>query len=201
MSAILGIAIAASPLLAGQEPAPPEEKRRQEEPKKQTPPNREQEPQQQEKPKPKPEKPQQEPAAPPKQQKPEEKQQQQQEREKQKQAADEEKKAKEKKQQQGQKEQQNSRTQPSPQASHGKGQRIPPEKFQSNFGSQHHFRVQHLQDGRRFQRGSYWFEIAEVWPVGWSYEDDCFIEQDGDDYYLVDVYHPDVRLMVIVVEG
>jgi hypothetical protein len=200
LRAILGVAIAVSPLLAGQEPTE-KGKQKQDEPRKQPPPNDQQEPQPPEKPKPKPEKPQPEPAAPPKQQKPDEKQQQQQENEKQKQAKEKKKKPKDNKQQQGQNGQQNSRAQESTQASHGKGQRIPPEKFQSNFGSQHRFHVQHLQDGRRFQHAGYWFEIVEVWPADWSYDDDCYIEEGEGQYYLVDLYHPGVRVPVIVVDG
>jgi outer membrane biosynthesis protein TonB len=200
LRAILGVTIAVSPVLAGQEPTE-KEKQKQDEPRKQPPPNQKQEPQPPEKPKPKPEKPQTEPATPPKQQKPDEKQQQQQEQDRQKQAKEEDKKSKDSKQQQGQTGQQNSRTQQSPQASHGKGQRIPSEKFQSNFGSQHYFQVQYLQDGRRFQHAGYLFEIVEVWPADWSYDDLCYIGEDGREYYIVDLYHPGVRLSVIVVDG
>lgn len=198
LRAILGVTIAVSPLLAGQEPAE-KEKQKQDEPKTQPPPNQQQESQPPEKPKPKPEKPQAESATPPKQQKPDEKQQQQQEQEKQKQAKEEEKNSKDSKQQQGQTGQQNSRTQP-PQASHGKGQPIPSEKFQSNFGSQHYFQVLYLQDGRRFQHAGYWFEIVEVWPADWSYNDLCYIGEDAGEYYIEDVYHPGVRLSVIVAD-
>jgi hypothetical protein len=200
LRAILGVTIAVSPVLAGQEPTE-KEKQKQDEPTKQPPPNQQQEPQPPEKPKPKPEKPQAEPATPPKQQKPDEKQQQQQEQDKQKQSKEEDKKSKDSQQQQGQTGQQNSRTQQSPQASHGKGQPIPSEKFQSNFGSQHYFQVQYLQDGRRFQHAGYWFEIVDVWPAGWSYDDLCYIGDDAGEYYIEDLYHPGVRLSVIVVDG
>ena len=196
---MLGVTMAVSPLLVGQEPTPEKEKQKQDEPKKQPPPNQ-QEPQT-EKPKPKPEKQQPEPATPLKQQKPDEKQQQQQEKEKQKQAKEEEKKSSDNKQQPRQNGQQNSRTQQSTQASHSNGQRIPPEKFQASFGSQHHFHVQQLQDGRRFEHGGYWFEIVEVWPADWSYVDDCYIEEDAGEYYMIDLYHPGTRVSVIVVEG
>jgi outer membrane biosynthesis protein TonB len=200
LRAILGVTMAVSPLLAGQEPTD-KEKQKQDEPRKQPPANQQQEPQPPEKPKPKAEKPQPESATPPKQQKPNEKQQQQQEQDKQKQEKEEEKKSKDSKQQQGQTEQQNSRSQQSPQASQGKGQRIPPEKFQSNFGNQHYFQVQDLQDGRRFQHAGYWFEIVEVWPADWSYHDLCYIGEDADEYYIADMYHPGVRVSVIVVGG
>ena len=198
LRAILGVTMAVSPLLAGQEPTE-KEKQKQDEPRKQPPPNQQQEPQPPEKPKPKPEKPQPESATPPKQQKPNAKQQQQQEQDEQKQEKEEEKKSKDSKQQQGQTGY--SRTQQSPQASHGKGERIPSEKFQSNFGSQHYFQVQDLQDGRRFQHAGYWFEIVEVWPADWSYHDLCYIGEDAGEYYIGDLYHPGVRVSVIVVGG
>jgi hypothetical protein len=197
----LGFALAFSPFLAAQEPTPDKEKPRPEEPRGQEPGNPKQQPQPNEKPNPQ----KQEPA--PKQekdqQKAEGKQQQQQEKERQKQAKEEEKKAKDtnSNQQQGQTAKQNSRTQQTSQAANGKGQRIPPQKFQASFGSGHHFHVRHLENGRRFQYGGYWFEMVEVWPAGWSYGDECYIDEDGDDYYLVDVYHPELRVMVIVVEA
>jgi uncharacterized protein involved in copper resistance len=79
--------------------------------------------------------------------------------------------------------------------------RIPPQKYQASFGSNHHFKVHQLVDGRRFQYSGYWFQIVEVWPVGWSYTDDCYIAEDGDDYYLYDVNYPTVRVLVVVVEA
>jgi outer membrane biosynthesis protein TonB len=198
LGAILGITITFSPLVAGQEPAPEKEKQKQDEAKK--PPTKQQEPQTPEKPKPKPEKPAQ-PPAPPKPQKPgPEDKQQQQDKQQQKENQEEAKKAQQSKPP-GQSGQQNNAKQETARASYGKGQRIPTEKFQSSFGSQHHFRVQHLENGRRFESGGYRFELVEVWPAGWSYDDDCYIEQDGDDYYVVDLYHPDIRVAVIVVEG
>jgi len=82
--------------------------------------------------------------------------------------------------------------------SHKNVRRIPPERFQTSFGRQHTFRVQRRGD-RQFQYGGYVFEVVEVWPVGWSYDDDCYIEEDGDDYYVVDVLHPEVRVLVVIV--
>ena len=76
--------------------------------------------------------------------------------------------------------------------------RIPPEHFRANFGREHHFRVQRSGD-RRFQYGGYSFELVEVWPAEWSYDDECYIEEEGDDYYLVDVVHPEIRVLVVIV--
>ena len=140
------------------------------------------------KPKPKPKPPAQEPPPAPAP-KPEEKKPEQPQQEK--------KQTKEEKKQQ----KENEQKQKAPQGSVGKGIKIPPQRFQSKFGSQHTFHVQQLQDNRRFQSGGYWFEIVEVWPAGWAFNDLCYIDEDGDDYYLVDTLHPGDRLLVIVVEG
>jgi outer membrane biosynthesis protein TonB len=201
LGAILGIATASSPLLARQEPAE-KEKQKQQEPRTHEPqpapkanPEKKQEP---------PEKKQGPPSA--KQEKSDEKRQQQdakqQQKETEKQSKDNEKKTRENsqppQQAQTQQRQQNNR-QPYAQGSHRKGERIPPQKFDESFGSEHHFRVKHLQEGRRFEYSGYAFEVVEPWPAGWSYDDECYIEQDEDDYYLVDVFHPGIRVLVIVV--
>jgi len=184
MNAILAVAIAVSPLLAaGQEPEPDKEKQKKEEPKKQ--PAQEPQGQEKEKPKPKEEKPKQEPA-PTKQQKQDEKQQKQ-----------DEKKQKEQSQQRQSTGQNNRATSAE---GHGGGQRIPEEKFRADFGREHHFRIAH-RDDRRFQYGGFWFEAVQAWPADWSYQDDCYIEEDGDDYYLVDFVHPELRVLVIVVSA
>jgi type IV secretory pathway VirB10-like protein len=190
LSSMLALAIAGWPL--GTQEPDPKEKPKQEEPKKQPP---KQQPDETPQPKSKPEKPKQEPAPPPKQ-KPDEKQQQQDEKERQKQQKEEAKREKNRPPQQ-QNTQPDNRKQSGAQA---KGQRIPPEKFRASFGREHHFRVAH-RDDRRFQYSGYWFEVVEVWPAGWSFDDDCYIEEDGDDYYLVDIVHPEIRVLVIVVSG
>lgn len=76
--------------------------------------------------------------------------------------------------------------------------RIPPEKFHASFGREHHFHVERHGD-RQFQYSGYVFEFVEPLPVGWSYDDDCYVEEDGDDYYLVDVVHPEIRILVVIV--
>jgi hypothetical protein len=76
--------------------------------------------------------------------------------------------------------------------------RIPEEHFRANFGREHHFRVER-RDERHFQYRGYVFEYVEVWPSDWSYDDECYIEEDGDDYYLMNVRHPGVRILVVIV--
>lgn len=205
LSSILALAIGGLPLPTQE---PDDKKPQQEEPKKQ-PPKPNQQPQQpDEKPKPKPDKPpKQEPAPPPKQPKPEERQQPD-EKQQQKRQKEQEKQQKEQAKKEKNRPPQEQTTQPgtnkqqTSRQTAGKGQRIPQEKFRASFGREHHFRVaRSAGDNRRFQYSGYWFEVVEVWPAGWSFDDDCFIEEDGDDYYLVDVIHPEIRVLVIVVSG
>lgn len=184
LGSVLALAIAGTPLLPGQEPDD-KDKPKQEQPKKEPKPKQDPKPDDKPKPKPKQE-PKQEPAPPPKQPSEKEKEKPQKEQAKQD----------NKRQQQEPSARQDTRTS----QTHGKGRRIPPEKFQANFGAAHHFRVHRLQDNRRFQYSGFWFEVVEVWPSDWSYDDDCYIEEDGDDYYLIDVVHPGVRVLVVVVE-
>ena len=192
LSSMLALAIAGSPPLT-QEPDP-KEKPKQEEPKKQSPPKPNQEPD--EKPKAKPENPKQEPAPPPKPPKQEERQQ-----------PDEKERQKQQKEQAKRENNRPPQEQNVPRDNHkqagaqSKSQRIPPERFRASFGREHHFRVARRGEDRRFQYGGYWFEVVEVWPAGWSFDDDCYIEEDGDDYYLLDVVHPEIRVLVVVVSG
>ena len=173
------LAVAGGPLVSAQEPEPEKEKQKQqeEEKKKQPPPKAQ----------PKSEEPKSQPLA--------EQDRQQQDANKQKQAEDE----KEKKKTPDRK---HSASQSTPGANPQSGtrtnvRRIPQDKFRSSFGSQHHFRVLR-RDDRRFQYSGYVFEVVEVWPAGWSYDDECYIEEDGDDYYLVDVVHPETRILVVI---
>jgi hypothetical protein len=199
ISTFLVCSIAASPLFARQEPAD-KDKPKQEEPKpKQEEPKQQPEPAKQPKAEAEENKQQ-------KQQKAEEKQQQKDQKDGEKNAKESEKQnknggkpARDNDQPASGNAQQTDRGQRSAEQSGGRGQRIPTEKFQASFGREHHFRVQHLDARHRFQYGGYWFEVAQPWPAGWSYDDDCYIEDDGGAYYLVDLIHPDIHILVIVV--
>ena len=79
---------------------------------------------------------------------------------------------------------------------HGHG-RIPEDRFRSSFGREHHFRVEHV-DNRRFHYGGYWFTFNEGWPVGWVYTDDFYIDFIDGQYYLIDLSHPGVQLLLVV---
>jgi hypothetical protein len=192
LSSILALAIAGVPVRV-QEPDD-KSKPQQEDPKKKPPePKAKQQPD--EKPKSKPEKPpKQEPQQPPRQ--PDEKQREKQQKEQSRQQKEQDKTEQKSRQQEQTARQGDTRQAPA------KGQHIPPEKFRASFGHEHHFRVARSGgDDRRFRYSGYWFEVVDVWPAGWSFDDDCYVEEEGDDYYLVDVIHPEVRVLVIVVSG
>lgn len=80
--------------------------------------------------------------------------------------------------------------------------RIPDERFQSNFGREHYFRIGEpvLVGGySRFQYGGYWFGFVEPWPVGWYYTDDVYIDYVDGGYYMYDPYYPGARFAISVV--
>ena len=83
-----------------------------------------------------------------------------------------------------------------------RGQRIPDDKFRSNFGRQHTFRVrtQVVEAQPRFQNGGYWFALATPWPGDWDYADDCYVDYIDGEYVLIDLRHPGVQLALIVVD-
>ena len=88
-------------------------------------------------------------------------------------------------------------------ASGQRGQKIPDDKFRSNFGRQHTFRVQKpvvVEGQPRFQYGGYWFVIADPWPVGWDYSDEVYVDYIDGEYVLIDLLHPGVQIAVFVVE-
>jgi len=75
--------------------------------------------------------------------------------------------------------------------------RIPDNRFRASFGREHHFRVGHI-DSRRFQYGGYWFTFNDTWPREWAYTDDFYIDYIDGQYYLIDLTHPGVQLLLVV---
>ena len=79
--------------------------------------------------------------------------------------------------------------------------RIDDEHFRAHFGRDHHFAVRHVEvvGGRpHFAYGGYNFEIAEPWPAGWAYTDNCYIDFVDGGYFLFNLKHPGVRVAVTV---
>jgi len=83
----------------------------------------------------------------------------------------------------------------------GKGGHIPDDKFRAHFGQSHHFNAKTvIQPGQtQFVYGGYNFEIIDVWPTEWAYTDDVYIDYIDGDYYLIDLFHPGVRIALFVV--
>jgi hypothetical protein len=91
---------------------------------------------------------------------------------------------------------------PAGQGNAKRGGHIPDDKFRAQFGRQHTFVVNRpvvVEGQPRFQSGGYWFEIVDPWPVEWAYTDEVYIDYGDGDYFLFDLLHPGVRVVVFVV--
>ena len=80
--------------------------------------------------------------------------------------------------------------------------RISDDRFRSNFGSNHHFRIGSpvLVGGySRFQYGGYWFGFTEPWPSDWYYTDDVYVDYVDGGYYMYNPYYPGARFSITVV--
>lgn len=112
-----------------------------------------------------------------------------------------------KQEKQEQKEQRSDRGMESEQHRHSaaakQGKRIPDDRFRAHFGRQHTFRVQRTQVVNVAQPvivyGGYSFQLVEVWPVDWGFDDDCYIDYVDGQYFLFDAFHPSIRIAVFVV--
>jgi hypothetical protein len=88
----------------------------------------------------------------------------------------------------------------------GKSAHIPDPTFKANFGRQHTVRVNRIINTTTIVPGQtqfvltgFTFIILDPWPAEWLFTDDVFIDFVGDDYFLVDVFHPGVRIALFVV--
>lgn len=84
---------------------------------------------------------------------------------------------------------------------HANARRIDDAHYRAHFGADHHFAIHHVQriNGREgFSYGGYQFAFAQPWPGGWSYNDNCYIEFVDGQYYLYDLSHPGIRIMLVV---
>jgi hypothetical protein len=80
--------------------------------------------------------------------------------------------------------------------------RIPDERFRSNFGREHEFRMGNpvmVSGYSRFQCGGYWFGYVEPWPAYWYYTDQFYIDYVDGGYYMYDPYYPGTRFAITVV--
>jgi hypothetical protein len=82
------------------------------------------------------------------------------------------------------------------------GRRIPDQKFHASFGREHTFHVQKtvvVEGQPRFQYGGFWFALSNPWPVGWDYNDDCYVDYVDGEYVLIDLRHPGAQVVLLVV--
>ena len=80
--------------------------------------------------------------------------------------------------------------------------RIPEDRYQSDFGREHRFRIgePRLVGGfSRFQYGGFWFGFAEPWPRSWYYSDPVYIVYTDDGYFLMDPFYPNMRVSITVI--
>ncbi|HSZ61214.1 MAG TPA: hypothetical protein VK828_05430 [Terriglobales bacterium] len=83
-----------------------------------------------------------------------------------------------------------------------RGGHIPDDKFHGSFGREHHFAIHQvttIQGQPGFAYGGYSFILADGWPAGWAYTDDCYVDYIDGEYFLFDLLHPGVRVALIVV--
>jgi hypothetical protein len=80
------------------------------------------------------------------------------------------------------------------QAAGNRGQ-IPADKFKSNFGQQHTFRVSQTDyRNHRFQYGGYAFGFVDPWPSNWLYTQNVYVIEINGVYYLCNASYPGVNL-------
>jgi hypothetical protein len=85
--------------------------------------------------------------------------------------------------------------QPEQHASGNRGGQIPADKFKSNFGQQHSFRVTQADySNHRFQYGGYSFGFVDAWPSNWLYTQNVYVIEINGVYYLCNASFPGVNL-------
>jgi hypothetical protein len=80
--------------------------------------------------------------------------------------------------------------------------RIPDDRFRSQFGRGHSFRIGRptLVGGySRFRYGGYWFGFVQPWPDDWYYTDDVYVDYIDGGYYLCNPYYPGSQVSISVV--
>jgi hypothetical protein len=85
--------------------------------------------------------------------------------------------------------------QPEQHAAGNRGGQIPADKFKSNFGQQHSFRVTQADySSHRFQYGGYSFGFVDAWPSNWLYTQNVYVIEINGVYYLCNASFPGVNL-------
>jgi hypothetical protein len=79
--------------------------------------------------------------------------------------------------------------------------RISNANYSSHFGHDHSFRIGRPEFSggyNRFQYGGYSFGYNQAWPVGWGYDDSCYVVYDDGAYYMYDLMHPGVHISLSI---
>lgn len=75
--------------------------------------------------------------------------------------------------------------------------RISDARYRAHFGHDHSFRMSRprMVDGyNRFQYSGYSFGFNQPWPVGWSYNDNVYVEYVRGGYYLCNPRYPGIQI-------
>jgi len=75
--------------------------------------------------------------------------------------------------------------------------RISDVSYRSHFGHNHWFhmgRPEMIGGYHRFHYGGYWFGFDQQWPVGWDYNDNCYVEYNDGAYYMYNLRHPGMHI-------
>jgi len=100
-----------------------------------------------------------------------------------------------------QEQQRPSESKPERQEQHASAGRIPADRYKSNFGREHTFRVsQGEYSSGRFQYGGYWFGFGGAWPSNWLYTQDVYVVEIDGVYYLCNPMYPGVNLVISVTQ-
>jgi type IV secretory pathway VirB10-like protein len=86
------------------------------------------------------------------------------------------------------------------------GRRVSDKDLKAHFGQEHKFSVRHVvttttivPNQTQFVYTGYTFVFADPWPAGWALEDDCYIDYDDGEYFMIDLDHPGVRIALTIV--
>jgi len=87
----------------------------------------------------------------------------------------------------------------------GKNARIPDKDLKAHFGQSHKFAVKQVITTRtiipnqtRFVYTGYTFVFVDPWPMGWGFDDDCYIDYVDGGYYIFNPMHPGMRVTLMI---
>jgi hypothetical protein len=85
------------------------------------------------------------------------------------------------------------------------GKKIPDKDLKAHFGQSHKFAVKQVitttrivPNQTRFVYSGYSFVFVDPWPMGWGFDDDCYIDYVDGGYYIFDPFHPGIRVALMI---